>query len=309
MEKEKYRLDGVVISLNTPFDENDRVDFASLERLVETHLREGAIGFLTTAQAAEVYELTFDERVQIVSVVKSVVGDRVAVIAGATAQASDESYKLAEEATRIGCEGVLVEVPSRDNAERAVSTFVESFASIGMPMLMLQDLDWNGPGLATNLISDLFERVEPFKCLKIEVTPSGPKYTAVIEATRGRLHVSGGWASLQMIEALDRGVDAFVPTSMTKMFAAVMGQYRANKRERAKEVFQSMLPVLAFTRQHLDVSIHFHKMLYHSRGVFRTPTVRKRSHAFDARHARYAEELIKYLDQLEDGLSNLRSES
>ena len=298
----KYQLGGVVVSLNTPFDGEGCVDFASLERLVEAHVGEGAVGFLTTAQAAEVYELTLDERIRIIRLVKEVAGGRAAVIAGASAREPRESFALAEEATRTGCEGVLVEVPAaRESEGREVSTFVESFASVGMPMLMLQDLDWNGPGLAVELIADLFGRVEPFKCLKVEVTPSGPKYTAVLEATGGRLHVSGGWASLQLMEALDRGVDAFMPTAMTGLFTAAMSRHKAGDREGTKDVFHAMLPVLAFTRQHLDVSIHFHKMLYHRRGLFTTPDVRKRSNHFDAHHARYAGELIAYLERAERG--------
>ena len=51
-EKPKYLLNGVAVSLNTPFDKDGQIDFHSLERLVELHLSEGAVGFLTTAQAA-----------------------------------------------------------------------------------------------------------------------------------------------------------------------------------------------------------------------------------------------------------------
>lgn len=44
--KQKYQLKGVVVSLNTPFDQFGNVDLASLEKLVEMHLEEGAVGFL-----------------------------------------------------------------------------------------------------------------------------------------------------------------------------------------------------------------------------------------------------------------------
>jgi dihydrodipicolinate synthase/N-acetylneuraminate lyase len=302
MAAEKYNLDGIVVSLNTPFNEEGRVDFASLERLVEMHRNEGAVGFLTTAQAAEVYELTLAERIDIVRCVKGVAG-HAQVIAGATAREEGESFALAEAATGAGCEGVLVEIPTEIKADRsAISEFLQSFVSIGMPMLMIQDLDWVGQGLDVDFIAELFERLEPFKCLKVEVTPSGPKYSAVLAATGGRLHVSGGWASQQMIEALDRGVSAFIPTAMTGLFSAVMSRYRAGDREGAKAVFHSLLPVLAFTRQHLDVSIHFHKKLFHSRGLFRTAAVRKRSGNFDAYHEKYADELIRYLDRAEGEL-------
>ncbi len=56
--------------------------------------------------------------------------------------------------------------------------------------------------------------------------------------------------------------------------------------------------MLAFTRQHLDVSIHFHKRLFHRLGVFSTPNVRKRSIPYDAHHESCGEELIAYLDKI-----------
>jgi 4-hydroxy-tetrahydrodipicolinate synthase len=162
-----------------------------------------------------------------------------------------------------------------------------------MERLMLQDLDFRGGGTAIELIVELFERIEPFGWLKVETTPAGPKYSAVREATGGRLHVSGGWASMQLIEALDRGVRTFMVTELTGRFARTLAQYAAGDRAAARATFEQMLPVLAFTRQHLDVSIHFHKQLMYRRGIFATPRVRKRTLPWDAAWQRCADELIE----------------
>jgi dihydrodipicolinate synthase/N-acetylneuraminate lyase len=298
--KEKYSLDGIVVSLNTPFNDNYGVDFRSFERLIDLHLSEGAVGFLTTAQAAEVYELTLNERVDLVRCARDVTRGRAQLIAGATANDERESFALADAAVQLGCEGVLIEVPEKRRRDSdGVKEFFESFAAIKMPMLMIQDLDWAGQGMELELIVALFEHIEPFRCLKVEVTPAGPKYSSVLKATGGALHVSGGWASQQMIEALDRGVSAFMPTAMTKFFARVLNFYRLGNREKAKEWFHFLLPILAFTRQHLDVSIHFHKRLFQRRGVFSSSNVRRRSIPFDSYYEDYCEELITYLDKLE----------
>ena len=56
--KEKFPLTGIVVSLNTPFDQSGHVDFASMARLIEMHVREGASGFLASAQAGEINELS-----------------------------------------------------------------------------------------------------------------------------------------------------------------------------------------------------------------------------------------------------------
>jgi len=87
---------------------------------------------------------------------------------------------------------------------------------------MIQDLQWGGPGLDVSLIATMFETIPAFRCLKVEVAPAGPKYSAVLEATGGKLHVSGGWASEQMIEALDRGVDVFFSTAMTRFYRRIL---------------------------------------------------------------------------------------
>jgi dihydrodipicolinate synthase/N-acetylneuraminate lyase len=49
--KPKYNLRGVVVSLNTPFDDRGNIDFDSYGLLIEHHLQEGAVGFLAPAQA------------------------------------------------------------------------------------------------------------------------------------------------------------------------------------------------------------------------------------------------------------------
>ena len=298
--KEKFPLQGVVVSLNTPFASDGRIDFDSVARTVEQHLKEGAVGFLTPAQAGEVFELDLQEKIELMRCVKTATQDRAMVIAGATATHQEESRAVAEAAVALGCEGALAEVPQElKHQPKKILAFFEGLAELGVPMLMIQDLAWSGAGMEIPLIADLFERIDAFRCLKVEVVPAGPKYSAVLAATGGRLHVSGGWASDQMIEALDRGVSVFMNTAMTGIFCRVFDAYQKGEREKARQHFHSMLPVLAFTRQHLDISIQFYKRLFLRRGLFSTCKVRKQCLPYDAWHQRYGEELMDYLDQVE----------
>ncbi len=93
-------------------------------------------------------------------------------------------------------------------------TEVWSVANQKPGFLMLQDWDFGGYGLSVKLVKKLFEDIDVFQSLKIEVVPAGVKYTEVWEATDGKLHLAGGWAVTQMIEALDRRVHAMMPTAM-----------------------------------------------------------------------------------------------
>lgn len=303
-KEQKYPLRGIVVSLDTPFEESGQVDFDSMERLVEWHLKRGAVGFLTPAYAGEVYDLKLPERIDIIRCVRERVKGRAELIAGTTAADEKESFLVAEQAVRLGCEGVLVEVPlSRKGDGPRIVEFFESFAAVGMPMLMIQDWEWGGYGLDLQVVKELFEKVAPFRCLKVEVSPAGPKYTAVQEATGGRLHISGGWASDQMIEALDRGVDVIMPTAMTGMYVEVFRAYEGGDLETARKWFFKILPVLAFTRQHLDISIQFFKRLFHRRGLFATTKVRNPSIVYDSYHERCGDWLIQYLEEVEGDVS------
>jgi dihydrodipicolinate synthase/N-acetylneuraminate lyase len=297
--KQRWSLRGLVVSLNTPFDAAGRLDLRSLERLVEFHLREGAAGFLTPAQAAEVLELSWQERLAILQTVREVSRGRGLLIAGATSPETRESIALAEYAARLGCDGVLSETPPGCPGRLIpLLEYFQPLAAAGPPLLMIQDLDWRGPGLPVQLIVELFERIPSFRSLKVEVVPAGPKYTAVARATGGQMHLSGGWAALQMIEALDRGVDVFMNTALTRFYREIFDAYDTGDRALALERFHRLLPVLAFTRQHLDLSIHFHKRLFHHLGLFATPHVRKRGVAWDEHFERQARELLAYIDAL-----------
>jgi len=239
-----------------------------------------------------------NERIELIRFVQDQVGGRGVFFACATAGVERESFSVAEAAVKAGCPAVLAQVPAARTGDRkAVRAFFEELASLGMPVLAIQDLEWNGPGLPVEYIIEMFEAIEAFRCRKVEVQPAGPKYTAVIDGNGGRLHLSGGWAADQMIESLDRGVDVYMSTAMTKLYTGVMRLYDQGDREAACSLFYRMLPVLAFTRQHLDVSIQFYKRLMVFQGVFRSAVVRRQGQPYDRFHESCGRELIEYLDR------------
>jgi 4-hydroxy-tetrahydrodipicolinate synthase len=264
------------------------------------HLQDGASGFLAPAQAGEVTVLSVAERIELIGFVQQCLNNRAVFIAGATAEEPKECQLVAEAALKSGCETVLVEVPQRFRSERGKTfSFCRSIADVAMPTLAIQDLDWSGFGFEVSWIVELFETIESFRLLKVEVRPAGPKYSQVIAATRGQLAVAGGWAADQMIEALDRGVDIYMPTAMTRLYAEVVHNHRRGKRQTAIQAFHKLLPVLAFTRQHIDISIQFYKRLFVHRGIFSTSITRKQVLPYDDYHEKYGEELIRYLDKVE----------
>ena len=146
------------------------------------------------------------------------------------------------------------------------------------------------PDLAEwTLVGHALETPPAFRGLKIEVSMPGPKYSAVLQATQGALHVSGGWAAAQMPEALHRGVHAFIPTAMDAIYVEVFRRFAAGEHAGARELHAALTPVLAFSNQHIDVSIRFFKHLRHREGLFATPLCRPGVAPLDAHQQRELE--------------------
>ena len=70
---EKYK--GIFTALLTPFDKNNKVNENELEKLVKFNLKKGVKGFYVGGSTAEAFLLSFEERKQIMDVVKSAAPD------------------------------------------------------------------------------------------------------------------------------------------------------------------------------------------------------------------------------------------
>lgn len=294
-------LRGIVTVLNVPFDASDRVDPDALGRNVEEAIRAGVVGFLVPAMASEVGRLSEGERDDVVRAVVGRAAGRVAVVGGASAPDRPSRDRLARRCLDLGCDGVLASIPYADDAGYAEDA--RALAAVRPPFLMLQDWDAAGYGVPVATIARLFEEIDAFRSLKIEVVPAGAKYTEVREATGGRLHLAGGWAVAQAIEALDRGVHALMPTAMHAIYVRIHALHSAGRRDEARALHERLLPILAFSNQHLDVSIRFFKRLLRRKGIYPTDRVREPLLRFDAFHERIADELIERAIALEAEVS------
>jgi dihydrodipicolinate synthase/N-acetylneuraminate lyase len=305
--KELYPLHGIVTVLNTPFTTDNKIDLKALKKNVFEALDAGVAGFLVPAMASEVSKLSETERLSLVNTVIETVEGKVPVIAGAGETNLSKSKKLLKTYIQNNCKNVLLQIPFQ-NKEQFKNHFLK-LAESGPDMIMLQDWDTTGYGLPDDVIVELFDEVPAFRCLKIETVPAGIKYSRILKLTKGQLNVSGGWAVSQMIEGLKRGVHAFMPTAMHWIYVQIYRHYRSGEQDKAEELFQKIIPVLAFSNQHLDISIHFFKRLLFRQGIYPTNMVRKPVLPFDKIHCEIADKLIDKIIKIEYAVRNENSET
>lgn len=294
-------LRGIAPSLHTPFNSDDQIDTEGLRRLVDWTVNAGCVGMLISAVAGETSSLSASEKALLMDTVLDQNAGRIATIVGCSAATQQERLDLARNAKAAGADWMLCQTPENLTGAALVAMFSE-LAECGPDNLMVQDLSWHTSGMSLDDIVLLFEKIPAFKALKIEVVPSGPKYTQVLEATDGRLHVSGGWAIMEMIESMARGVHAFIPSTMDPIYCRIYQLYQQGQAQAARDLFEKILPVLAFTHQHLHVSIAFAKKLRQREGIFSTDRCRPPIADLDVYQNREAEHWIERVLTLQNEL-------
>ena len=273
-------LRGIIPSLHTPFLEDNSLDLNSLKNLIDHTILTGCSGMLVGAVAGETSSLTIEEKQKVTEFCVNHNNNRIPLIVGCSADNQRDRIALSKSAKEAGANWILCQAPSNIKGKELLNCFNE-ISEVGPDNIMIQDLSWTDNGMDDDDIILLFDNIEKFKGFKIEVLNSGPKYSRVLKATNHQLHLSGGWAIMGMIEALNRGVHAFIPSTMETLYNRIYKLFIENKIKEARNLFTKILPVLSFTHQHTDISIKFSKMLRVKEGIFHTSLCRSPINNFD----------------------------
>jgi len=273
-------LRGIIPSLHTPFLEDNSLDLNSLKKLIDHTILTGCSGMLVGAVAGETSSLTIEEKQKVTEFCVNHNNNRIPLIVGCSADNQRDRIALSKSAKEAGADWILCQAPSNIKGKELLNCFNE-ISEVGPDNIMIQDLSWTDNGMDDDDIILLFDNIEKFKGFKIEVLNSGPKYSRVLKATNHQLHLSGGWAIMGMIEALNRGVHAFIPSTMETLYNRIYKLFIENKIKEARNLFTKIVPVLSFTHQHIDIAIKFSKMLRVKEGIFQTSLCRFPINNFD----------------------------
>jgi 4-hydroxy-tetrahydrodipicolinate synthase len=294
---------GIIPSLHTPFSKDNKIDLCSLKKLIDHTISTGCAGMLVGAVAGENSSLSINEKKLIIKESIRYNGNRIPTIVSCSAKEQKDRIALSILAKEAGAEWILCQVPDNVYGDELLECF-QQIAEVGPKYLMIQDLSWTDNGMRDEDILMLYNKIKKFKGLKIEVLNSGPKYTRVLEATNNEIHLSGGWAIMGMMEALHRGVHAFIPSTMEILYNKIYNLFVANKFEEAKNLFYEMLPTLSFAHQHIDISIKFYKTLRVKEEIFATNFCRSPIKDFDKFQNDEAESHINKIFKLQNNLLN-----
>ncbi len=156
-------IEGIVPVMITPFTEDNRIDYKSLERIVEWYIKMGADALFAVCQSSEMQHLSLNERAELARTVVKYVNGRIPVVA--SGHISDDPYDQIEELTAAvdsGADGIVLVSNHLDPHQRGTETFIGN-------------LNWLIDKLPGDIPLGMYECPAPFRRL---ITDDELKYMA-----------------------------------------------------------------------------------------------------------------------------------
>jgi 4-hydroxy-tetrahydrodipicolinate synthase len=247
MTNKKFR--GVYAVSCTPFDDRGAVDEAALRRHLRWLVDEGGVhGVIPAGSTGEFAFLTRAERQQVVEIAIDEVKGRVPLLAGAAACSTRETIEYAQQAQRLGADGVMVVPPYYGHLSQ--EELFQHFNSLA------QNLDiaimlYNNPGTSgSDILPETVARLAEHKNIAAvkESTGEMQRVHELQDACGERIEVLCGCDTLPL-EMFAMGVEGWVaaPSNVIARYCVQLFSLAVEKRDfaAARGLYARLLPLFA----------------------------------------------------------------
>ncbi len=186
---------GCMVALVTPFKGN-KVDWESLEGLVEFHIENGIHGIVPCGTTGESATLTHQEHNEVVEAVVKYVKKRVTVVAGTGSNSTQEAIDFTRSAEKAGADGALMISPyyNRPTQEGIYQHYKKVASEVHIPLIIYNIPSRTGSKIEPETLARLAE-VKNIAGVK-EATGSIDQAIEVLRLCGGGLEVYSGEDSL-----------------------------------------------------------------------------------------------------------------
>jgi dihydrodipicolinate synthase/N-acetylneuraminate lyase len=268
--------EGIFPSLCTPFETDGGIDLEAQRTVVRFALSCGAHGVVCGGLAGEVNKLTVGERLRLGEVIVAEVNGRAPVLMGVGAEAEHTAIRLAQQAKKIGVDGVVIPPPNggRHSGDDVLEHyFVSVAASTDLPVVIQDAPAYLGVELSPTLVNRLAHLQSNIQYVKLE---AGPEETARwVGQLEPPLRVFTGDAGLHLLGCLRAGASGNIPgVEVTDFLVAVYHAEKQDGHSTADALHSRLLPYLVFGLQNLDHYIACSKAVLVRRGILRCGDLR-----------------------------------
>ena len=262
----KFRPNGVVSILPTPFNEIGELDLRSLQSLVEYQLSAGAHGLAVLGVMGEQHKLTTFERRRVMETVVAHAEGSAPVWVGVRAYGTANAVEQARVAEDLGGNAVFVAPLAGANDDELTDFYHQVVEAIHIPVVIHDFPELFGSKISAPLVARLMHDAG-VKVLNSEDPPVGPKIGEVRALVGDNVSIFTGLGGTHFLEELERGANGILTGfSFPEVLVRIYTLFREGERARAAQLFDHYCSLIRYEFQP-HIALALRKYSYQRRGI------------------------------------------
>ena len=236
---------GSIVALVTPMDSHGEVDYATLKKLVEFHIKSGTDAIVSVGTTGESATLSIDENVKTILKTVEFAAGRIPVIAGTGANATSEAITMTKLLNNSGIAGCLSVVPyyNKPTQEGMYQHFKAIAECTDIPQIL-----YNVPGrTGSDLLPETIGRLAKISnIVGIKEATGDVSRVQKIKQLAGEDFIILSGDDATGLEAMKLGAEGVISVT-NNVAAADMAKMchlaRAGKFDEAEQINQRLMPL------------------------------------------------------------------
>jgi 4-hydroxy-tetrahydrodipicolinate synthase len=232
----------------TPFNKDGAIDWDGVAKLAQHLVDTGHDGIAVNGTTGEAPTTKSSEKLEIIKVVKSVVGEKITVLSGAGDNETSYTVEQAKRSQDAGADGLLVVTPYYNKPPQAgiEAHFRAVAAATDLPIMMYDIPGRTGVEIESDTIVKLFDTVENIVALK-DAKGNIAATSWVIQRCGVPVYSGDDILNLPFLSVGAVGFVSVCGHTVGKQLKAMLEAWFAGNAPRALEIHQELLPVFTGT--------------------------------------------------------------
>jgi len=238
----------LITAMVTPFDKDGAIDWDGVAKLAQHLVDTGHDGIAVNGTTGEAPTTKSSEKLEIIKVVKSVVGEKITVLSGAGDNETAYTVEQARRSQDAGADGLLVVTPYYNKPPQAgiEAHFRAVAAATDLPIMMYDIPGRTGVEIESDTIVKLFETVENIVALK-DAKGNIAATSWVIKRCDVPVYSGDDILNLPFLSVGAVGFVSVCGHTVGNQLKAMLDAWFAGNSARALEIHQELLPVFTGT--------------------------------------------------------------
>jgi 4-hydroxy-tetrahydrodipicolinate synthase len=238
----------LLTAMVTPFDKDGAIDWAGVEKLAQHLVDTGHDGIAVNGTTGEAPTTKSSEKLEIIKVVKKVVGSKIQVLSGAGDNETSYTVEQAKRSQDAGADGLLVVTPYYNKPPQAgIEAHFRAVAAVtDLPIMMYDIPGRTGVEIESDTIVKLFESVENIVALK-DAKGNIAATSWVIKRTGIPVYSGDDILNLPFLSVGAVGFVSVCGHTVGLQLKAMLDAWFAGNSAKALEIHQQLLPVFTGT--------------------------------------------------------------